>query len=260
MQLTKENDRKGLVATIFIHVILFLLMLIWNIGRADEMLEAQQGVEVSFGDPESGMTDNTSEVAESSESEPQPSSSADEVEAPPTPDPSVVTNDQVDAPEIKTAPSKPTPKVEENMEPAKVNDALKSRLEKLKNQKSNSDQNKSAGDKNKPGPGGDPNADKPGPGGTSTGNMGGGVGYSLQGFNAKGTPLENERQIFGKVIMKVELDQKGNVTSIRYDGGTTADPYLIELATKSIKQFQFVANGSEKGVNIGTFTFTYKPR
>ena len=62
MDLSHDHDRKGLVATILIHSIIFLLMLIWIMGEAKDMEEPAGGVEVSFGDPAAGGPSDVSQV------------------------------------------------------------------------------------------------------------------------------------------------------------------------------------------------------
>lgn len=261
MDLHRENDRKGLVGTIFIHIIIFLLLLIMIVGDKNQMVEAKEGVEVSFGELDAGGSDAISEVAESSDAAAEPESSPTETEATPTPDPPVVTNDQTEAPEVKSSSTKKTTKSEETVTKPSIDSDLQKRLDALKNKKSNSENSSNAGDGPNKGPGGDPNADKSGPGGVSSGNLGGGVGYSLEGFGATGTPLPNNSQNFGKLVMAVELNKNGQIVSIRPTAGsTTTDPFLIDLAERSIRQFIFSANGSEKAVNLGTFTFNYKAR
>ena len=63
MDLSHDHDRKGLVATILIHSIIFLLMLIWIMGEAKDMEEPAGGVEVSFGDPAAGGATDISQVS-----------------------------------------------------------------------------------------------------------------------------------------------------------------------------------------------------
>ncbi|MCB0735030.1 MAG: hypothetical protein KDC76_10625 [Bacteroidetes bacterium] len=264
MNWSKEHDRKGLVGTVFIHLIIFLLMFIWLIGEAHNMQEEESGIEVSFGDPLSGGPDDLSQVADAQESpaDNQENTTAPQVsETTPTPSNNtpVVTNQQSDAPEVNTQ-SKPTvtqPKEEDRGRvDSHVTDYLKNR-----NKTKNSDQNTEAGPGQKPGPGGNSTTNQPGPGGQNNGDNGSGVSWSLEGFVVSGVPnIQNRSQDFGTVVVKICLDQNGAIKYLNVEGGNTSSTYLKELTMESVRKFGFKALGSQTSYNCGTISITYQAK
>lgn len=272
MDLSREHDRKGLVATILIHTILFLLLLIWTIGQAEDMLDTSGGVQVSFGDPEAGGADQISEVSEA-QTAPSPSSSESQPQQDiPTEDDPMVTNDQSEAPEVVSQPkqtnTKPTEEVEKpkEEEQPKVDSRLADRLKKLKGSKKTGDQDQSSGPGIKNGPKGNENSDQPGLGGNSSGpggNWTSGDGFSINGlggFNVNSHPvITNESQEDGTVTLEICIDKYGKLTSTRLVGGTAASSsYLRDKSTRAVKQFVFSPNAGTKSGDCGRITFTYK--
>ena len=262
MDLSHEHDRKGLVATILIHSIIFLLMLIWIMGEAKEMEEPAGGVEVSFGDPAAGGASDISQVANTTPT----------VTPPSNPDPSttqnddpVVTNDDADQPEMDnskqktqttttTDPNKETKKTEEPT----ISEAQKA-MQRWKDKKANSDKTTSTGDGDKDGPKGDPGATKKGPGGKSSGTMGN-VNYNLDGFGISKNPnIVNTSQDDGSVKIAFCVDSKGKLitNTVRVVGGTATSTYLKNLSKNAIKQFEFYPFGDQASTNCGTITFNY---
>jgi len=261
MDFSRENDRKGLVGTIFIHIILFLLLLIWTVGQAHDMLEDQGGVEVSFGDPISGGDDATSEVAETSPTQPEAESNPASSNQPsPSDNDPVITNEQEDQPEVNTSPSTSSPSTETETKPeqAKVQEMLdKTQAEK---DKKNSDQNKNTGNNKNDKPGGSTTTDKPGPGGTNQGANDAGMSWTLEGFSVADWPdIKNTSQDAGKVVVDICLDASGKITRIEIGQGTTTSSlYLRNLSKQSVSNFTFKAKGSQTTNNCGTITLVYK--
>ena len=261
MNLSKEHDRKGLVATIFIHTIIFLLMLVWVMAEADDMVDQAGGVEVSFGEPDAGGPEDVSQSAEETvQSNPEPSPPVN------TPDADeVVTQDVEDAPEVETTnqnttpttttePVKKTPK--EDPKPT-IDPKLKDRLSQIGKGKKNSDKTTSSGSGTKSGPLGDRDADQAGKGGKSSGTMGN-FSFSLTGFTVSSAPsIKNESQDDGTVIIQVCLDHSGNIKSVNKVGGTSTSIYLKNLSINAVKKFKFQAIGDHSETNCGTISFNY---
>ena len=232
MDLSHEHDRKGLVATILIHSIIFLLMLIWVMGEAKDMEEPAGGVEVSFGDPDAGGATDMSQVSnttpsESSPSNPEPSTTEN-------PDP-VVTTDDADQPVMdnrkqetqKTKTTEPVKEPTKSQEPT-ISEAQKAMDRWKKNKQANSDKTSSTGDGTKDGPKGDPGAKQPGPGGLSSGTKGN-FKYSLDGFGISSSPkIVNQSQDDGTVIVYFCINKNGQLmtNTIRISGGTASSTYL----------------------------------
>jgi outer membrane biosynthesis protein TonB len=199
MNLAKEHDRKGLVATILIHLIVLLLLMMVIPEIKESMMDDAGMVQVSFGELDGGGPENTNSVSEpQSNPEPTQQQSNPTPNPTPTPDNPVVTNDDAEA-EVKNDAPKQTQKTQEEKEvekeAPKVNDRLKDRLDALKNRQKTGDDNSSSGP-GKDGPKGDPNSDKSGPGGndpTGNDNTGGGrygsnINHSLFGFGIESAP------------------------------------------------------------------------
>jgi outer membrane biosynthesis protein TonB len=261
MNLSKEHDRKGLVATIFIHTIIFLLMLVWVMAEADDMVDQAGGVEVSFGEPDAGGPEDISQSAEDmAESTPEPSPPVN------TPDADqMVTQDVEDAPEVKATNQTTTdnttkePVQEKPKEQPKptIDKGLQDRLKKIGKGKKNSETTTSTGGGKKTGPLGDRDADQAGKGGKSTGTMGN-FSFSLTGFTVSHAPtIKNESQDDGTVIIQVCLDHSGNIKSVNKVGGTSTSIYLKNLSINAVKKFKFQAIGDRSETNCGTISFNY---
>ena len=262
MDLSHDHDRKGLVATILIHSIIFLLMLIWIMGEAKDMEEPAGGVEVSFGDPAAGGASDISQVANTTPTVTPPSN--------PTPsttqnDDPVVTNDDSEQQEMdesqkqtqQTRKTEPTKETTKTQEPT-ISEAQKA-MERWKNKKANSDKTTSTGDGNKDGPKGDPGAKQKGPGGKSSGTMGN-VNYNLDGFGISKNPnIVNTSQDDGSVKVAFCVDKNGKLipSSLRIAGGTATSSYLKKLSKDAIKRFEFYPFGDQAATNCGTITFNY---
>ncbi|MBO6517319.1 MAG: hypothetical protein JJ975_12290 [Bacteroidia bacterium] len=262
MDLSKEHDRKGLVATIFIHSIIFLLLLIWTMGQAEEMTEPAGGVEVSFGTPDAGGPEEISQVSETT---PQPSSPSN-----PTPTTSdeepVVTNNDSEAPVVeqttqKTTQTKPTESTEKTNESQTQDQPTISEAERAMaewRKRKNSGTTTNSGDGQKKGPLGQPDARNPGSGTTS--GTDGLLNWSLSGFGLKSAPsIVNNSQDDGKVTIQVCLDRRGKIQNMRFLGNrsTTTSSYLITLSKNSIKKMEFSPIGEQSESNCGTISFNY---
>ena len=265
MDLSHEHDRKGLVATILIHSIIFLLMLIWVMGEAKDMEEPAGGVEVSFGDPAAG---GPTDISQSSNTTPAatPPSNPDPSETP-NENP-VLTNDDADQPEMdnskqQTQKTKTTDPVKDPVKEEKpqISNDLKKRLAELKrNKEANSDKTSSTGDGTKDGPKGDPGAKQKGPGGLSSGTKGN-FKYSLDGFGISSSPkIVNQSQDDGTVIVYFCINKNGQLMpdTIRVTGGTASSIYLKNLSENAISQFGFLPLGELAETNCGTIEFKYE--
>ncbi len=259
MDLTHDHDRKGMVATVLIHSIIFLLMLIWVMGEAKDMEEPEGGVEVSFGDPNAGGPESISQVSTPQTSQPPPSNPSESKSETDNP---MVTNDDVDQPEVENT-AKSTPKsqtTEPVKEPVKQEPTISKEMQDALNRfkKNNSNKTTSTGDGPKKGPKGKPTETKKGPGGQSTG-LGNGVSYNLTGFGiTQNGDIINERKDDGSVTVEFCLDKSGNFLpgSVRVKK-STGSQYLRELTLKSMNLFTFQPMGEQENSNCGTITINY---
>lgn len=245
MNLKKNDDRKGLAGTILVHAIIALLMLLWAFAPPMVDDEDDGGVMVSFGEIDAGGPENVSAVAEESEesqestpSENQP----DEAEDP------LITNEDVEAPEVVEQTEK-TDEPPEEKKP-EINRRMQEAINKLK--KKNADKSQSSGDGSKDGQQGDPNSTQPGQGGPGGGLTGAGFGVSLNGFNVSGNPvIENSTQDFGKVELDFCVDKSGRILENTITIGrrsNTSSQHLQDLAKRGLLQLTIKP---KQGINNG---------
>lgn len=263
MDLNHEHDRKGLVATILIHCIIFLLMLIWIMGEAKDMDAPAGGVEVSFGDPDAGGPSDISQVANTTPTATPPSNPTESTTENDDP---VLTDDDADQPEMddKQKQTQKTTTTDPVKDPVKTEEptitAAQKAMQRWKNKQANSDKTTSTGDGTKSGPKGDPGAKQKGPGGKSSGTMGN-VNYNLDGFGISKNPnIVNTSQEDGSVKVAFCVDKNGKLlaNTLRISGGTATSTYLRNLSKDAIKRFEFYPFGDQAATNCGTITFNYK--
>ena len=104
-------------------------------------------------------------------------------------------------------------------------------------------------------PGGDPDASQLEGISTGSGKIGGGL--SNRGVKAEPNITDNSQKT-GRVVVKVCVDENGDVVSAQYTqlGSSTNDGDLKALAIKSAKKFKFVRSGTDK--QCGTITIDFK--
>ena len=105
-------------------------------------------------------------------------------------------------------------------------------------------------------PTGDPNA-------SNVSGVGGGSGvvngFGNRGFRSPGPPKLTQ-QVYGKIAVKVCVDERGNVVSAEATqaGSTSTNSYLRKLAEDNAKKYRFDSSGLDK--QCGTITYTFKPQ
>jgi hypothetical protein len=276
MNLAKEHDRKGLVATILIHLIVLLLLMMVIPEIKESMMDDAGMVQVSFGELDGGGPENTNSVSEpQSNPEPTQQQSNPTPNPTPTPDNPVVTNDDAEA-EVKNDAPKQTQKTQEEKEvekeAPKVNDRLKDRLDALKNRQKTGDDNSSSGP-GKDGPKGDPNSDKSGPGGndpTGNDNTGGGrygsnINHSLFGFGIESAPkFQNPTNKRGYVTVELCVDGEGNVIpgSVKRSlKSKVTDTELVNFTISQVRRMKFKKLGNvASDRNCGSVTIKYSQK
>jgi TonB family protein len=104
-------------------------------------------------------------------------------------------------------------------------------------------------------PGGDPDASQLEGISTGSGKIGGGL--SNRGVKSEPNITDNSQKT-GKVVVKVCVDENGDVVSAQYTqlGSSTNDGDLKALAIKSARKFKFVRSGTDK--QSGTITVDFK--
>lgn len=88
----------------------------------------------------------------------------------------------------------------------------------------------------------------------------GSAGWALAGRAAKSIPAPGkEFTAEGTVVVRIEVNAAGNVTNAQvYDGTTTSDRTLRELALQAARQATFTPSESPK--QVGTITYHFKQK
>ena len=265
----KQKNMKAFGLTVFITggLFLFLFLVSWTIP-APPVVPVDEGIEVNLGNSETGfgtvppqIPGDLSAAQETNVSPPQTTQATAET------NPEVADNNEPDAPVVHTSPKpevKKNPSSTDNTEAKNTNNkpvvntppkvvkpkAVYSGGKSTSNGGNNSDSYNKAKDQGIAGgkgdqgkPNGNPNSD------SYTGNGGkgsGGVNISsgLEGRHISSSArFEDTYQYGGKVIVKVTVDENGNVTAATLSQGS-AFPDINKIAVKRAYQLKF-SKGSE---------------
>ncbi|MBK5285484.1 MAG: hypothetical protein JJE25_08765 [Bacteroidia bacterium] len=240
----KKEKRKGMVGTLTVHGLLFLLLFLYKI-MAPEPPQEEGGLLINFGTSETGL--GTKENASTS-SLPTVKQTAYEKE--------VVTQDLEPTVAIKKTTKKvvaPVVKVSEKKQTEPVVNPNAMYKGRDSNSKSGSE-GVTHGEGNQ----GDPNGDPSSP--NYTGTKGSGIGsFDLAGRSILRKPIINDKsQETGKVILDIVVGKDGNVTGVSQGRGTTTSSlHLIELAKKAARETKFSISGTGAEIQRGTITFIF---
>lgn len=204
----KENKRKGLIATIAVHVAMVLMFIFFGITKM--IPPPEDGIAINFGYEEDGSGTNEQAAPQQPQTRPQemPQETTEQIDK-------VVTQESVDAPSVHE--EKPKPKTQPTEKPVDKTRELteaEKRLEAMKNkdkESAQSGQGQGEGETTGGGDQGDPNGDR-----NSQNREGGGAGgtgdYRLGGRKA----LERPKPVYdcaeeGRVVVKIWVDRQGRV-------------------------------------------------
>jgi periplasmic protein TonB len=272
----KRNKRNGIITSVIIHALLILLLWFFGLPYLDPP-PADEGILVNFGMTESGSGNQPSEIIHT----PQEITPSETTPTPPTPQESVqeevlTQEEEITAPivkktepkkeekkvieppvkETKTEPVKET-KVEPKKEEPVVNErAMMTGKKSTNNNPNNQGISNGAGDQGKPW--GDSKSSNYGDG---HGLGDSGIGYDLGGRKKISLPKPEENsQIAGRVVIRIKVDQKGNVIDAVYQtkGSTTTSTGLINAAITAAKKAKFEADPNAQEVQFGTITYNFK--
>lgn len=256
----KKDKRKGLIVTLLVHLIIFLVLLRWVMSTDQAMAVEDGGLMVSFNTAQSGGQDQTNEFAEASES--NVDANDDDVTAPQateTVQETVETTESTDAPEVTTEEVKP---VEET---PKLDNKVKNRLSSLgkRSQKANSDRDQRSGDNPGDDGSGDPSSNNTGPGGDGIGESGIGEwkgnfgGFNISGGKSLNANFEEE----GIVLLDICVDRKGNIEINGIAQGTTNyNDELLRLAKEAALSYKFSPKSGTTSGGCGTFRVKFDKR
>ena len=287
----EENKQKGIIVSVVIHLLLLLLCLIPYMAIEDKP-EQLSGILVSFGNPEDGSSDAApiSDQENPAEDKPAEVSSANENQTSTAPkkeaeitkpkeaaipvkdiipiaDESVIAIEEAKKEKLKSdkAAAEADKKKSQAEELArkeaqkKADDtAKKAALDAKKGQfsdllgsgKGNNNNTGNQGD-----PNGDPNSSALDQLATGSGRIGGGLSNRGVLFEPE---INDTSQKTGKVVIKVCVDKNGKISEAKFTqrGSTTTDNYLVGVATKAAKQYQFTASDIE--TQCGNITIEFK--
>lgn len=278
----EENKRRGIAISVVFHA-LILLILFLPLLKYPDPPPGQEGILVSFGQPDMGKGDDRPDTQQEEEVEPKPPSETEKpVEPQPVskPTPPVETQKEVvttnDPNEVAIRKREEERKRQEETERRRVEDerrkaaeeaeqrkaaeaAKQAELEKAKKQFGDAFGGKGKGNTDKAGNQGDPKGDPDAKNlegiSTGTGNIGGGL--SGRGVSYKPT-IQDRSQKTGTVVVNVCVDRNGSVTKANFTqrGSTSNDSELIRIAESNAMKFRFSASSIDE--QCGTITFTFK--
>ena len=238
----QENDRRtGVIVTVLLHVVMFLLFLFFGLSQPNPLPE-EQGIELVFEDA-GGLTGGDPDPNPGS-----PQESANPVTAPAQPE-DVATDEasEVEMPKPVKPQPKPNPKPAEPKPP-------KANPNALFNPSTNPSTNPTTGP-----PGGGAPGTQPGEGG-----MGSFHGKGFEGKLAgrglmRGPSISEKPTEGGKVALDIFVDRTGKVTrvALNLDRSTTTSQVLFNLAKKAALQCTFSAKPDGAAEQKGEMAFVF---
>jgi outer membrane biosynthesis protein TonB len=279
----EENRKKGLIISVIFHALLVLILFLPLLKYPDPP-PGQEGILVSFGQPNMGQGDSRPDTQQEEVVEPKPPSEVEkptEVKSEPKPTPPVETQKEVvtvnDPNEVAIRKKEEEKKRQEDAEKRKVEDdrrkaaeeaerqrkadeaAKQAELEKAKKQFGDAFGGKGKGNTDKAGNQGDPKGDPDAKNlegiSTGSGNVGGGL--SGRGVQYKPT-IQDKFQRTGTVVVNVCVDRNGNVVSATFTqrGSTINDSELNRIAETNAMKFKFSSSSIDQ--QCGTITFNFR--
>ena len=265
MQVWQDKyKREGLVGTLVIHLILFLIFLF--VGLPYMVPRPEQGITVNFGTSNVGMGEVQPETSGEQVTEPipdpQPEPTPPTETTPVEAQEDVLTQDTEDAPEVEATenptekqPEEPkeTPK-EPEPEPT-ISDKLSNALNKFKS--SSAQSGGSEGDDNQAGDKGQVNGTPDG--GAYTGGGTGNGDYQLGNRKAVSRPKPNYTcQEEGKVVIDIKVDRNGKTINASVGKGTTnTAECLTKQAIQAALKTKWQANPDAPLEQFGKITYHF---
>lgn len=278
----KEDKKNSFYLSLAIHLILLLLLLMIPLKKAMTHEEELQGIIVDFGNPNSGQENNINEplIAETSEeeTEKQEEASANEEAAKEEPQPAKKATPAKIQTELveKTSPviaekevilEKQTKKVESSNTSTSKQATETKAAEKSSEERQAESKAKfgSLFGEGATGSEDDKKGDEFGvPDASILEGLSKGTGEAGEGLDSRGLvyepKIEDNSQKSGTVVVKVCVNNQGNVVSAKYTqrGSSTTDSYLIDLAERSSKKYRFTPSNADEQCGIITIDFIVK--
>jgi TonB family protein len=257
MELIKDkNSRKGLMATILFHLVLFLLFLFVGMAYPDPP-PPEEGITINFGTSDEGMGEEQPEnPSETSENVEQENTETTTTASSNIAEEQVVTQNTTETINVN-ASENTTQESETVVEEESTSQNLSEALNAFNNNSSSSNANE--GETGNPGDqgslDGDPNSSN-----HTGGGVGNGVSYSLAGRNLLSTPkIDDNSQEQGKVVVDIVVDKTGKVIKATPGGrgSTTTSPLLYKKALEAALKTKFNAKPDLVGDQKGQMTFVF---
>ncbi|MEO6884247.1 MAG: hypothetical protein ABI199_09520 [Bacteroidia bacterium] len=258
----KQNRSWALVGTILFHALVFLFLYLYVIVTPIPPFPTagSLGMEVDFGNNINGSghteANGMGDVSKKDNSQAQQTPSSNKAS-----DNNVVTSDVEPSVSLNAAKDKKH-SIKSNNTPNNVQQPssdLNNALNKFKSDKSNG-QSGGDGTSNHAGNAGSPDGKTPGEGnGVGQGGVGG-TGYSLAGRRMTHIPsVDSKSPEQGKVVVKIIVDQNGNVLSAvpGERGSTTTSSVLYAQAKQAALSAKFSPSSDGSTEQEGTITFIF---
>lgn len=281
MEITPEeqrNRRRSLLISVGLHLLVIILAILPFLKYPDPP-PGQEGVLISFGEPDQGMGDDRPDVQqETPDVKPSQPESEKAAEAPARTTPEkIITSDDSDTrlkrqqqeAENRQRVQQQQATAEEAARKRAAEEAARKAAEEQARKKAEYDQTKKQygdffggkgkGETGKPGNQGDPKGD---PDASKLEGLSKGSGVIGEGLSNRGVrkapDITDKSQKTGKVVVYVCVDRKGTVTRADYTqrGSTTSDATLVELARRNARSYLFTESDLDE--QCGTITYDFK--
>ena len=278
IELTYDNDerhkKRSALLSLFVHIFLLLLLLV-PIMTFPIPPPGQQGILVTFGEPNVGGESSAIAEVEESEAKPVEEKKVASVSVEkPEPKPDLETKVVDETPSEVTGGNKKSQEEIAEEQRIKAEEARKKKAEEEARKKAEEERKQKeayeqakkeysdlfgSGDGNQSGQqgelDGDPDAEALKGISTGSGRVGGGLGSRGLVFEPN---IKENSQKEGKVVVKVCVDRSGKVIDAKYTqrGSTTTDSDLVNVAIKNAEKYIF--SESEIEEQCGTITIDFK--
>ncbi len=264
-----SSKAKSILGSVVIHAILLVILLLFGF-RTPLPLPAEQGILINFGtsDEGSGLMEPKPAVAPNEQPAQKPTTSADE-EVPLTQDFEEAAAIPTPKPVVKPKPEpKPEPKPVETVKPQ--NEQPKPVEEKPRevNQQALFPGQKPGGSNTGEGETGNPGNQGSVDGSTESNSHvgdpvggGNGISFDLGGRSSTFLPRpEYPKQINGRVVVDVTVDQNGNVTKASGPGknSTITDVEMVKAAERAALRAKFDTKSDAPAEQRGSITYVFR--
>lgn len=244
-----EKDKKslsvGIIATLFFHVAVIVILIFLGFKPAPPPFPEPSGIIISFGNANQGIGD------------PKPPANQNQSQATNSQEENLTQND-VEAPALQeehhdqNQNNQTNNNTEQNQEQQINENAL------FHPSNNNGNSGVTQGNGNQGDPDGDPNSNSPNNFGQGTS----GIFYSMGGRSAQALPPPKypPGNVYGKVVLNIKVDNKGNVIGVSLgQGSTTINKNLLKEAKIAAWHAKFSTDATSIE-QTGTITYNFKLR